>query len=80
MALEHFEVFLNWVPNPVKIFTDHNPLLFEQRYKQKNQHLMRWNLVYTVSLFVYSFCANNTVLLLWIFLVTDTEVDAGAAE
>ena len=45
MALEHFEVFLNWVPNPVKIFTDHNPLLFEQRYKQKNQHLMRWILL-----------------------------------
>ena len=45
MALEHFEVYLNCVLNPVKVFTDHNPLVYIQRYKNKNQRLMRWSLV-----------------------------------
>ncbi|XP_066988204.1 uncharacterized protein [Macrobrachium rosenbergii] len=30
---------------PVKIMTDHNPLTFINRYKNKNQHLMRWSIM-----------------------------------
>ena len=45
MTLEHFEVYLSCTPNPIKILTDHNPLLFLQRYKNKNRRLMRWSLI-----------------------------------
>ena len=45
LALSHFEVYLSGSSNAVKVFTDHNPLLFIQRYKNKNQRLMRWSLV-----------------------------------
>ena len=45
LALSHFEVYLSGTSNPVKVFTDHNPLSFIQRYKNKNQRLMQWSLV-----------------------------------
>ena len=31
---------------PVTIFTDHNPLVFVNKMKNKNQRLVRWNLCY----------------------------------
>ena len=44
MALNHFEVYLSGISSPIKVFTDHNPLIFVQRYKNSNQRLMRWSL------------------------------------
>ncbi|XP_072036952.1 uncharacterized protein [Amphiura filiformis] len=44
LALQHFEVYLCTTVYPVLIFTDHNPLTFIHRMKNKNQRLVRWSL------------------------------------
>ena len=40
-ALEHFEVYLSG-GFPVKVYTDHNPLVFLDRMRNSNQKLLRW--------------------------------------
>jgi phospholipid-translocating ATPase len=44
LALEHFGVYLECSVHPVKVFTDHNPLVFINQMKNKNQRLTRWSL------------------------------------
>ena len=44
LALEHFEVYLGTTVHPVLVYTDHNPLTFIHRMKNKNQRLVRWSL------------------------------------
>ena len=44
LAIQHFEVYLSGMPFPVKVVTDHNPLLFLNKFKNKNQRLTRWSL------------------------------------
>jgi hypothetical protein len=44
LSLEHFEVYVKNTVLPVQVFTDHNPLVFLQRMKNKNQKIMRWSL------------------------------------
>ena len=43
-SLQHFEVYITSSKEPVKIFTDHNPLVFIERMKNNNQRLLRWSL------------------------------------
>ena len=43
-ALQHFSVYVTNSKEPVKIFTDHNPLIFVERLKHSNQRLLRWSL------------------------------------
>jgi hypothetical protein len=45
LALNHFDVYLNWSPTPIKVFSDHNPLTFLNKMKNKNQRLVRWSLM-----------------------------------
>ena len=42
-SLEHFEVYLS-SGHPIRIYTDHNPLVFIHRMKNANQKLLRWAL------------------------------------
>ena len=42
-ALEHFEVYFS-CGYQVKVYTDHNPLVFIHRMKNSNQKLLRWAL------------------------------------
>lgn len=42
-ALEHFEVYFS-LGYPIKVFTDHNPLVFIHRMRNSNQKLLRWAL------------------------------------
>ena len=42
LALEHFDVYLGH--NPVKVLTDHNPLVFLNKMKNSNQRLLRWSM------------------------------------
>ncbi len=43
-AVNHFEVYLGGSTFPVKVYTDHNPLVFLNRMYNTNQCLMRWSL------------------------------------
>jgi len=44
-ALQHFDFYLSAAQHPIRIFTDHNPLTFLNRLRDKNQRLMRWSLI-----------------------------------
>lgn len=44
-ALQHFEVYLVSTGKPIKVFTDHNPLVFLSRMYNSNHRLMRWSLI-----------------------------------
>ncbi|XP_063586253.1 uncharacterized protein LOC134763615 [Penaeus indicus] len=44
MALEKFEVYLSCTPYEIEVFSDHNPLQFVTKMKNKNQRLTRWYL------------------------------------
>ncbi|XP_030271730.1 uncharacterized protein LOC115581049 isoform X3 [Sparus aurata] len=44
-SLQHFEVYLGSSVKPIKVFTDHNPLVFLSRMYNHNQRLMRWSLI-----------------------------------
>nr|XP_046272302.1 uncharacterized protein LOC124073826 [Scatophagus argus] len=44
-ALQHFEAYVGSTPQPVLVFTDHNPLVFLSRMYNHNQRLMRWALM-----------------------------------
>ena len=45
LALKHFDVYLNMTAKPVLVFTDHNPIVFINKMKEKNQRLLRWSLI-----------------------------------
>ena len=45
LALQHFEVYLTSSPSPIVVFSDHNPLIFIHKMKNKNQRLLRWSLL-----------------------------------
>ena len=41
LALQHFEVYLTSSSSPTVVFSDHNPLIFINKMKNKNQRLLR---------------------------------------
>ncbi|MDA3086465.1 RNase H-like domain-containing protein [Campylobacter sp. CS_ED1] len=45
LAIQHFEVYLTSSPMPIVVFSDHNPLSFLHKLKNKNQRLLRWSLM-----------------------------------
>ena len=45
LALQHFEVYVSSGEQPVTVLTDHNPLTFLNRMKNKNRRLMNWSLL-----------------------------------
>ena len=45
LALQHFDVYLGTTLYPISVFTDHNPLTFIHKIKNKNQRLLRWCLI-----------------------------------
>ena len=44
VALEKFEVYIGAHPKKIHIYSDHNPLAFITKMKNKNQRLTRWYL------------------------------------
>ena len=43
LAVQHFDVYIS-NSSEVTVFTDHNPLTFLERFRNKNQRLFRWSL------------------------------------
>ena len=44
LALQHYNFYITAAQLPLVIYTDHNPLVFLNRLKNKNQRLLRWSL------------------------------------
>jgi len=44
LALNYFDVYLNPTVMPITVYTDHNPIVFINKMKDKNNHLLRWSL------------------------------------
>ena len=44
LALSHFEVYIGSNSNVLLVYTDHNPLVFSHRMKNKNRRLLNWSL------------------------------------
>ena len=45
LAFQHFDIYVTVAEHPLVVFTDHNPLTFLHKLKNKNQCLMRWSLM-----------------------------------
>jgi len=43
-ALQHFDFYINPAQYPIRVYTDHNPLVFLNKVRTKNQRLWRWSL------------------------------------
>jgi phospholipid-translocating ATPase len=44
LALQHFAVYLDSSQNSINIYTDHNPLVFLHKIKNKNRRLLNWSI------------------------------------
>ena len=44
LAIQHFEVYIS-ADQPLVVYTDHNPLVFLNKMKNKNRRLLNWNLM-----------------------------------
>ncbi|MDJ0933722.1 RNase H-like domain-containing protein [Breoghania sp.] len=45
LAVQHFEVYLTSCTGDIVVFTDHNPLVFLEKFRTRSRKLFRWSLL-----------------------------------
>ena len=45
LAFQHFDFYLSAAQHLILVYTDHNPLTFLNRPRDKNQCLLRWSMI-----------------------------------
>lgn len=45
LSLQYFGVYVQSAPGPIIVFTDHHPIKFLNKFRNKNQRLTRWSLL-----------------------------------
>ena len=45
LAVQHFKVYLISCVDDIVVYTDHNPLVFLEKFKTKSRKLFRWSLL-----------------------------------
>ena len=62
-ALQHFDFYVNPAQFPIQVYTDHNPLVFVNKVRNKNQHLWRWSLaLQSYDLDIHHIAGRDNVL------------------
>ena len=55
LAIQHFVVYVSGGNKPLHVFTDHNPLTFIEKMKDKNHRILNWSLL----LQEHNLCINH---------------------
>ena len=55
LAIQHFVVYIAGGSKPLQVFTDHNPLTFIGKMKNKNHRILNWSLL----LQEHNLCINH---------------------
>ena len=45
LAMQHFDIYISSSSKPTVVYTDHNPLVFLHKMKNKNRRLLNWSLM-----------------------------------
>ena len=45
LAIQHFDIYISSLSKPTVVYTDHNPLVFLHKMKNKNRRLLNWSLM-----------------------------------
>ena len=45
LAIKHFDIYISSSSKPTVVYTDHNPLVFLNKMKNKNRRLLNWSLM-----------------------------------
>ena len=45
LAIQHFDIYISSSSKPTVVYTDHNPLVFLHKMKNKNRRLLNWSLM-----------------------------------
>ncbi|XP_068205388.1 uncharacterized protein [Palaemon carinicauda] len=45
LALQHFEIYVTSSVDPIVVYSDHNPLKFVNKFRNKNRRLTNWSLM-----------------------------------
>ena len=45
LAIQHFDIYISSSSKPTIVYTDHNPLVFFHKMKNKNRRLLNWSLM-----------------------------------
>ena len=44
-AIQHFDIYITASSGPIRVYTDHDPLKFLAKFKNKNSRLIKWSII-----------------------------------